>query len=631
MFIKRLLFVSSLVISLIFGMIRFFSSINEEDRIAYQKLMDRGLEVDQKLASHQKRYNVHKTLLLSKGGHRLKSSLKCKSSELILNRETNHSEIVEQCKNVICYTQDSLIDTPPMQMISYLEADSAMYHYDTQELIADDMVMATYQEDGHQLIDPKQSESIPLMKGGSEAVDLSLGEDRHCILSGHVEIQHPLGQLSANRMQLIPALDDKFARIEMSEDVVIGLVGGGKLSCQKADLDAKRCTGVFVGNGANPDVMYEDSYKSKESGQNATAFSIKGHRMEVGMKPIEIAEKTSSNLVLNEIHAYGNIRVNSGNDYTLLADRAVYQHSNQGKLYLYPKKEEGGDCQVIHANGDRIQSEGIIADLQQKRLFFQKPEGVIKDQLEFSAKRLIWNDKENTLLLQKLVKINQKGVGEIVSEDEVKIEQEIVEGKKQIRLIEASQNTTLNYTDSKKSLTHKLTCHGSLKVDHASGRITMESPIHANSEVPQNLQVHFENVMGDVYADQAELKYKKNDNGWILSELHMEGHVRVFNRFDGHIQESSSILQYTLADVVDYFPEKREMLLSGLNRNRVLFMDRVNSIEMSAPSLIVRHDDKTSKNSVQGLGDVRFSFVERELEQLRSYFHFNEKGTNGKK
>jgi hypothetical protein len=66
------------------------------------------------------------------------------------------------------------------------------------------------------------------------------------------------------------------------------------------------------------------------------------------------------------------------------------------------------------------------------------------------------------------------------------------------------------------------------------------------------------------------------------------------------------------------------MTLAGVNGNRVLFFDKVNNVQMSAPSLKVRHDSSTQKDSIQGLGDVRFTFIEKELEQLKEHFRLEE-------
>lgn len=631
MFVKRLVLVISLFAFIAMGVGYSLSHVSEKDRAMYQSLMNRKLESSKSLSSQQRRSNVHKSFLITKGNKRLKTSMKSKSSEIVLNREMLESGVVERCQKMVCYTQDLLTDSPATQSISYLEADSASYFYDKQELLADQVTLANYQIDGHELVNPIEKNSVPLIQGEAASIDLSINEDPHFTLLGHVEVQHPLGRLTANRMNFIQSDEKQVLNLEIEGDVKFYLKDGGVLHCHRANLDYQALKAVFLGDEGQSDVLYEDNYKTKRGSGKTTPITIRSKKMELNLQSLALKDQRKSKPVLSEIRACGDIRVNTGDGYTVYADSASYQHVPKKQLFLYSSQNGSKDCRVIQPNGDRIKSKEIVLDLQENKILCADSQGVIDDQVEFSSEKLTWDDTTHTLVLHKNVKIIQKGIGELVTDDEVRIVEEISEEKKQIRLIECPQNTFLSYTDEKKKLIHTLKCHGPLTLDHAAGKVKMESPVNTSGDVSKNLQIHFEDFMGDIYADQAELTYKKGEQGAVFTELHMEGHVRVFNRFDANLPESSSVLQYALADVVDYFPQKKEILLSGLNRNRVLFMDRVNSLEMSAPSLVIQHNDRENKNMVQGMGDVRFTLIERELEQLRRYFRFNEKELNGKK
>jgi hypothetical protein len=81
--------------------------------------------------------------------------------------------------------------------------------------------------------------------------------------------------------------------------------------------------------------------------------------------------------------------------------------------------------------------------------------------------------------------------------------------------------------------------------------------------------------------------------------------------------KTKAFLEYALADVVEYSPQTKEVQLSALNKGRVLFFDKVNNLQISAPALKIKRDAVTQKDSIQGVGDVRFNFVKHELDKMK--------------
>ena len=76
-----------------------------------------------------------------------------------------------------------------------------------------------------------------------------------------------------------------------------------------------------------------------------------------------------------------------------------------------------------------------------------------------------------------------------------------------------------------------------------------------------------------------------------------------------------------IADKVEYTPQTNEAVFTSHNNlKRVLFYDKANDMEVSATTLKIKRDEATKKETVKGIGDVRFSFVENEFEQLRKRF-----------
>jgi len=57
----------------------------------------------------------------------------------------------------------------------------------------------------------------------------------------------------------------------------------------------------------------------------------------------------------------------------------------------------------------------------------------------------------------------------------------------------------------------------------------------------------------------------------------------------------------------------------------VLFYDKINNLQVSAPEIKMQRDKQTKKQQFQGIGDVRFHFVEKEYQQLRKRFLLEKK------
>jgi hypothetical protein len=152
-------------------------------------------------------------------------------------------------------------------------------------------------------------------------------------------------------------------------------------------------------------------------------------------------------------------------------------------------------------------------------------------------------------------------------------------------------------------------------IDHEKSITTLDSLKDEKGEVIEGKQVFFEDETGDMYADRICLNYEWKEKKLIPSAIFLEGRVKILNRFDGHLKESGTVLQQALADRVNYDPISQEIILTAFEGNRVLVFDKVNRVQMSAPSLRIRKEKNGRKNSIQGIGDVRFTFIEKEPVQ----------------
>ncbi len=196
------------------------------------------------------------------------------------------------------------------------------------------------------------------------------------------------------------------------------------------------------------------------------------------------------------------------------------------------------------------------------------------------------------------------------------------EGKRRIQEIRSIEATKLFSLDSEKEEERTLFCPGTLLIDPISCRLIL---CGKGGE-----QVFFDDGMGEMYADRVEVEYNWEKRKAIPKKIFLEGNVRLHNRFDGNREGSRSILHLALANQVEYWPEQGEMVLKGIPGERVLCIDRVNRVEMSAPAFHMRYDPCSKKEVIEGVGDVRFTFLEKEWQIWKRHFSSDEGRSKGK-
>lgn len=475
--------------------------------------------------------------------------------------------------------------------------------------------------------------------GQEEPMKVNSGEaeynGREISLVGDVVVQHGLGKISAHRFTVTPSDEDKknkFSNLSMSEDVEIEFQGGGKLRCETANVDYEKLHGTFLGNPEKPDVVYTN-WDFPEESLLRPQLIVKGDQFQVDfIRPSDNAHKVE----LDRIQIDGNVRVQYNQDYYLKADQAFYQrnHSDDkdlmsGTLLLTAKNF----CEATNQNGDQILAKKITVDVKNKKIILFEAQGALTQhgpsdsthKLKFASSQLILDDIDQSLHLNGNVTVNQDDEFYLKTDHAAIIDFLTADGKRVLRSLKCPKESELAYHDLKKESLHSAKCFGMLFIDHENSQIWMYSPKDPYGNVPEGKQVFFDDLMGEISADEVHVTYEKKERQMMPLKVDMAGHVQIFNRFDGHVQESSSVLQYTLADRMEYIPALQDMTLSGENGNRVLFFDKINSLQMSAPALKIHFDKTTMKESIQGMGDVRFTFIEREFNQLKSRFRFNEK------
>ena len=450
-------------------------------------------------------------------------------------------------------------------------------------------------------------------------------------LVGQVNVQHDLGQISADHLSLCPLNQGdkgtKFTLLKVDDNVHMRLKNGGELKCQHAEVDYLKLEGRFLGNGDHPDVCY---YHLGEEGEKKKApIDLKSVLMTFELAREE-SPSLSNKIELKQIIAEENVRLHYNNDFLLLADHALYQQPTSdaplftGFLTLTVKGSLPA-CTMINLNEDRLTAQMIQLDIAQKTLFLTSSMGTLylrrKNQspqvIGFSSQKLMWDDQKHHIQLTGNVDITQNQFFHLHTNHEISILQINVDGEKRLQSIRSLKETEISYSDDQKNQMHKIYCPALFVIDHEHQVMTLEGSFEGETSLKQ---VYIEDVMGEMYADRVVIHYQWVDGRIVIDKLILEGNVNIMNRFGGKREESGNILHYALADRVECFPKEQELVLMSTSDNRVLFLDKGNNIQMSAPSLKVRHDPATKKEVIQGFGDVRFTFIDKELFRLKNQF-----------
>lgn len=456
-------------------------------------------------------------------------------------------------------------------------------------------------------------------------------------LVGSVHLEHELGSISADEVVLHPAAKgkdkkSKFGSVSVNHNVVFDIKGGGELRCAKAELDRETMVGKYYG-ALSEFVTYTEMIKGKQN--SLLPLFVKSKSMEM-----MIGKDNDAKSTIQKILAFEDVSVDYNGDFVLKADRSTYQRDNSysdcellvktlpGTIFL-EMDTKGTKCKASNKNGDLIDADAITVDINNRCIGFIQPEGLLFTAFEedtpisFSSDSMEWSLGRKRLKLSQNVKVDQSGIGNFRSNKDVNIYYTEVKGKKELTAIESFGHTSLYYRDAEKKASHRLNCYGKVLVDHKNMETTMESLWDFNGKAIEGSQVHFHGAIGEMKADKLKIIYKLIDDKMVPKKVILEGNVAMLN--NKGLNGPDKTLHYALADKVEYRPDLEEIYFSSHTlhqgkKRRVLFYDKVNQVQISAPALKVKRDSVSKKELIQGVGDVRLSFLESEFDQIKSYF-----------
>jgi lipopolysaccharide export system protein LptA len=267
-------------------------------------------------------------------------------------------------------------------------------------------------------------------------------------LSGEVQVDHELGKISANYMELIPETSEKktqFHRLRMKSHVKISLKDGGVLTCSTADVDYRLLQGRFFSGADQEFVIYAEN--CDKNAKESVPLLVKSKTMTIKLLRDEAVEK-SPHSQISEILADDQVTVHYNNDFVAIAEHATYQRNSSESVnkasnthlpgLISLRSSEGNGCQVTNRHGDLIQASRICIDTIQRFLLFAHAKGTIsankgtspQDRVNFSSDTMIWDSQKDVLTLRENVVVNQPGIGTLNTDKELKLFQHVRDGVK---------------------------------------------------------------------------------------------------------------------------------------------------------------------------------------------------------
>ncbi len=452
------------------------------------------------------------------------------------------------------------------------------------------------------------------------------------VFTENVSFESSIGHLAANEVKIRSTSDQggsEIDHIQMRDHVSIALKDMGTLQCEKADVHLSSLS-VFL-QGEEDYVTYHDGKKSP------CRIQAKNMAIELGRgdHPLE------KNVFLKFMNAEHEVSFDYHQDLVIRADQALYQineeRSNGGVplqlsgVLLLKRLNDEGQCQMVSSQGDCVNADQVSFDLEKKQLYIHRPEGYMcvdrkgktQEKVEFSAGALFWDRIKRKFMLRDRIHAVFEDIGQFTTEDEMLLTYDEVNGKKRIQNFECLGETLLTVLDQKKNFDCTFACYGMMKFDKRNGQITMKSPKDVHGKVLEGKQVFLRDGIAKISADKVKLFYEWVEDKKVLDKVLLEGDVHLINRLTTFTEEEGP-LQFALADVIEYIPKTKELNLLSSGKHRVLFLDRVNHIQISAPALRIKRSTPAQKGYIQGVGDVRFSFVKQEVELMKHSFTASE-------
>jgi Cu/Ag efflux protein CusF len=436
-------------------------------------------------------------------------------------------------------------------------------------------------------------------------------------LGGDTLIQHSLGTLKAKKFVFIPSEDAQkklLTHLVLEDEVEFTAKDGSVFSCALADLDQNTLSGQFRGSSEQPYVTFKGFWQMQREAQSLP--------LELTCREVRITLQTdpeTEEMTLKEIQADREVTIHYGALYQITSDQATFLGRNSKHI---PSTffEDGvftfTRATLTNGSGDTVSSRRLTIDADQQILHFDHPQGLTAiaagNQLTFHARTLDWDRHHNTLALNDEAQIEFKTGEKLNASKKIELIFKEVDGKRHVSEMTAEGliHGSIPTEDPAQSIS--LQCEGTARLNIGLRVLVLEgSPEHP---------VIVKNSLGILQAGKMVIKFDFENNKPVPQTVSLEGNVRLRNHSAVDPSHPGPLDQYALADRVELDLRHQQAGFYADPGKRILFFDRINNVKVSAPEMTAYVHPETQKETIKAKGDVRFSFLDHELDMISQSF-----------
>ncbi|MEM1282511.1 MAG: hypothetical protein AAGG81_03055 [Chlamydiota bacterium] len=362
--------------------------------------------------------------------------------------------------------------------------------------------------------------------------------------------------------------------------------------------------------------------------------TIKSDSMKLSFQRGQLGGKPADGIV-----AEGNVVIDHRNVFTAKGQRLEFV---AGTMILSPNEEESY-CTISNDAGVLIKTSKVLYTPETGDVILLEPHGKMKldmvgaNHLNFQAKLMLWNNILEEVTLIDDVKIEVPEVAKLSNDDRVTLAFNRHSSSQVKQLVTSPQTQEDNFFTNKEMSLQQLLGSGKSTIElynsegdvyfitEGSGVTSLDIEkrrVEFTSYLGQ--EFHCYDRFGHVFAKDLVIDLSSGSKIFSPEKVFLNGDVKLLTGVIVLEGEVTGATQYVLADTLELDPQSKTVVMECSGHRRVLFFDRMNHLQMSAPKLVMRKAPGMERPTVKGVGDVRFRLMEKELEQIKKRFSFHE-------